>query len=421
MKFTFVSNYMNHHQQPFCDAMYSALGKDFTFVATMPMEKERVEMGWDESLSRLPYVRLLYEDPSAEQLIYDSDAVLLGWTGREDIAQKRLMSGKVTMRVSERLYREGRNRAISPRGLIAKYREHIRFRKKPVYMLCAGAYAAADFDLIRAYPGKLLKWGYFPPFIENSEKDIDAKLDSPELIRIVWVGRFIPLKHPEYMVELARTLRAEKINFEIDMIGDGEMLDQIKKEVDDDDPAAGKKPVPQYMQSFEEPEEAVRPLSEYIRFHGALPPGEVRRIMGESHIHIMTSNQLEGWGAVINEGMNAGCIEIACYLCGAVPFLIRDNENGLIYDHEICEEMEQVVLRVLRNPRGYAHLGSRAYRTIRDEWNAELAAGRLLKFTQSLLRGDTPELPESGPLSPAPLLVSAAEPAIYSFSSYFKF
>ena len=40
MKTTFVSNYINHHQIPFCDALYRRLGEDFTFIQTEPMEEE---------------------------------------------------------------------------------------------------------------------------------------------------------------------------------------------------------------------------------------------------------------------------------------------------------------------------------------------------------------------------------------------
>lgn len=395
MTFTFVSNYINHHQQPFCDAMYEIMGSDFAFVATMPMEKERVDMGWDTSLNERPYVKLLYEDPSCEQLILDSDVVLLGWSEREDIAQKRLNTGRVTLRVSERLYREGTHKAISPRGLIHKYREHIRFRKKPVYMLCAGAYAAADFRLIGAYPDKLLKWGYFPPFMEYDIADIEKKLTAPESYEIVWAGRLIPLKHPEYMLKLARTLKNEGVRFHIHMIGDGEMRDSLFEEVQTD-------------------------LSDAVIMHGAMKPEEVRTLMSKSHIHISTSNHLEGWGAVINEGMNAGCIEIACNLMGAVPFLIEDNGNGLIYKHDICEEMEQVVIRVLRNWRGYIHLGPRAYETIKSEWNARTAARRLYEFTSALSEGRELPVYESGPLSPAPIIRSASDNAIYDFGDYFK-
>ena len=33
--------------------------------------------------------------------------------------------------------------------------------------------------------------------------------------------------------------------------------------------------------------------------------------MEKCHIHIFTSNHLEGWGAVVNEAMNSGCCEVA--------------------------------------------------------------------------------------------------------------
>ena len=44
MKLIFVSNYFNHHQLPFCDALYELLEGDFCFLQTQPMEEERVKM-----------------------------------------------------------------------------------------------------------------------------------------------------------------------------------------------------------------------------------------------------------------------------------------------------------------------------------------------------------------------------------------
>ena len=108
MKITFVSNYINHHQIPFSEALYQKLGGGYCFIQTMPMEKERVAMGWEVDTEKIPYVRRLYDDESAcRRIIAESDVVLLGWTQREDLETERLMSGKATIRVSERLYREG--------------------------------------------------------------------------------------------------------------------------------------------------------------------------------------------------------------------------------------------------------------------------------------------------------------------------
>ena len=59
MKIVFISNYINHHQIPFCEAMAAMPDVDFTFVQSEPMEAERVALGWGVDVGLLPYVRCL--------------------------------------------------------------------------------------------------------------------------------------------------------------------------------------------------------------------------------------------------------------------------------------------------------------------------------------------------------------------------
>ena len=121
MRVTFISNYINHHQIPFSNACFRLLGEDYHFIQTQPMEKERLEMGWSSQGEELCYVHCLYEqEEQCRRLVRDSDVLLAGWSGREDLVQERLNQGKVTLRVSERLYREGQWKAVSPRGLFHK-------------------------------------------------------------------------------------------------------------------------------------------------------------------------------------------------------------------------------------------------------------------------------------------------------------
>ena len=63
MKVTFVSNYINHHQVPLSEVLYREWGDDYRFVATQPMDEERVRLGWNPDGVRLPYV-LSYEETS---------------------------------------------------------------------------------------------------------------------------------------------------------------------------------------------------------------------------------------------------------------------------------------------------------------------------------------------------------------------
>ncbi len=62
MKLVFVSNYINHHQIPFCNAMYETLEGSFAFIQTEAVEQERIRMGWKET-QELPYLKLYDQEP----------------------------------------------------------------------------------------------------------------------------------------------------------------------------------------------------------------------------------------------------------------------------------------------------------------------------------------------------------------------
>ncbi|MCI8572284.1 MAG: glycosyltransferase family 4 protein [Lachnospiraceae bacterium] len=378
MTVTFISNYINHHQIPFSNACYEQLKEDYHFIQTQPMEQERLAMGWNREGEKLPYVHCLYgEEDRCRRLVMESDVLLAGWSGREDLVQERLRAGKLTIRISERLYREGQWKAVSPRGLLHKYKEHIRYRKSPAYLLCAGAYVPSDFHLIHAYPGKMFRWGYFPETKYYTQEQMEKMKDRSGSIDIVWAGRFIPLKHPEYMVRLAERLKGERVH--IHMAGGGEMEEQLK--------AAA----------------AEKGLGERITFYGFKTPEEVRRIMEKCHIHIFTSNHLEGWGAVVNEAMNSGCAVVANVQAGAVPYLIQHKKNGMVYPGGSYEKMEEAVRFLLSHPARMEKMGQEAYRTITQSWNARHGVEELLRMAEGMMAGRT-EPPAEGPLSPAPVI-----------------
>ncbi|MBR5597802.1 MAG: glycosyltransferase family 4 protein [Lachnospiraceae bacterium] len=385
MKITMISNYINHHQIPFSNALYETLGEDYRFIQTEPMEEERIQMGWGLEAEKIPYVLFLEKELElCKQLIDDSDILLVGWMEREDLIAKRLNSSKLTIRISERLYREGQWKAISPKGLLRKYKEHTSHRKQPVYLLCAGAYVPSDFSLVKAYPNKMFRFGYFPEFKQFSQEELQRKHvwgeeKNQEEIQIVWAGRFIPLKHPEFALRLTHNLKKQGYRFHLHMVGGGEMEQELKTEAKQKD------------------------LEKEITFYGFLKPEKVRTIMEKCHIHLFTSNYLEGWGAVVNEAMNSGCAEVVNVEVGAAPFLIQHGKNGLVYRNGNYEDMERQVRYLLDHPKEAAAMGMEAYETIAKDWNAGEAARRLLQFYENWNIGKV-ELPEVGPFSVAPVI-----------------
>lgn len=364
----FVSNYINHHQIPFCNAMQERLGEGFYFIQTQPIEEERLRMGWRDEEKR-SYVKYFYEEPQlCKRLIDQSRVVIFGGTDDESYIRKRLRDGKPVLRYTERLYKEGQWRAVSPRGLIQKYKDHTRYRKSPVYVLCAGAYVPSDFHLIHAYPGKLLKWGYFP---ETREYDVEELLTHKKPASLLWAARFLDWKHPETAVLCAAYLKGKGIPFHLNMVGDGQMRPMVEQLI------------------------ARHHLEEEVTLLGYRTPEQVRQLMEESVVYLTTSDRREGWGAVINEAMNSGCGVVASHMMGAAPWLIRQGENGLLYRDGRQEEFNQCVERLLADPEYCKQLGRAAYFTIRDQWNARNAADRLIAFCQKKPR------PAEGPCSTA--------------------
>ena len=46
MKIAFLSNYLNHHQIPFCQAINKIVKGNFKFISVESMAQEREKMGW---------------------------------------------------------------------------------------------------------------------------------------------------------------------------------------------------------------------------------------------------------------------------------------------------------------------------------------------------------------------------------------
>lgn len=385
MKLTIVSNYINHHQIPMSNELYRKLGKNFAFIQTSKMEEDRVKMGWGSEITVIPYLKLYYEEQAqCAQLIMDSDIVLFGGVEDESYIKPRLNAGKIVVRASERLYKEGQWKSISPRGRKKKYEDHTQYADAPVYLLCYGAYVASDFHIVHAYPDKKYVWGYFPAvhtynldtlFFKKLHPGQDGK---PE-VRILWAGRFLKWKHPEYAVKVAKYLVQQRISFHMDIVGGGDLEEKLRAMV------------------------SKWNLEQTVTFHGFQPPQTVRGFMEEADIFLFTSDYMEGWGAVLNESMNSACAVVAGSGIGAVPFLIRHGQNGLVYRNGHLKEFEEQVLSLCRDEGLRKTIGANAYQTMIREWNPAVAADRLYRFCEGLVNGKV-EPEKEGLLSPAPLI-----------------
>ena len=358
-KYTIVvcSNFLNHYTL----ALTNELAKVFEevyFVVGERLPEERKSMGFAD-LNDNDFVIKAYEDrEKAREVILNADIVLGGGYKYQSQINERLRLGKLVYVDSERLFKNDKP--------LYKFLQMIYYNLKHGFdkkskLLCVSAYAASDYNSIGLFKNRAYKWGYFSEALKYV--NIDELIKKKKANSIVWAGRLINWKHPEFAVKVGKRLKDEGYDFEINIIGNGEMEDELKKMVSD----------------YE--------LADKVHLLGPMPPEKVRKYMEDSKIYLFTSDKGEGWGVVLNEAMNSGCAVVASYSTGSTPFVVKDKVNGLIYKDDDENKLYESLKYLLDNQDKTDEIGRNAYKSVIDVWNPEEAAKRLFKFVDADLKG----------------------------------
>ena len=385
MLFVNLNAGMNLHQLALADALYSILGEQFIFIEfgqNVALQKGSfadATKGADDYKNR-PYILRMHDSNKNEQLakelIAKADVMRTGGEPME-LTYERIKSGKLTFRSAERTFKGPFWKDIL--RIYSLYRTCVKSSNPNYRILCQSAYKPNDLKLFgHGYHDKCYKFAYFT---QIPELDIESVIKSrrQDKIQIVWCARFIHLKHPELMLKLAKKLIASgRNNFEIQMIGADNM--------------------PLWYKTKEDIEKMN--LNNHVVLTGGLPNVEVLERMRQSHIFIFTSNRREGWGAVLNEAMGAGCACVASHEIGSVPFLIKNKENGMIFRSCSIDSLFEKMAYLYDNLDECHRMGRNAYQTITTEWSARTAAQRLVNLSESILAGKE-IIYEDGPCSKA--------------------
>ncbi|MDO4379185.1 MAG: glycosyltransferase, partial [Erysipelotrichia bacterium] len=378
MKIVFISNFFNHHQKYLSDNFYRITGGNYRFVATEEMPSERTKLGY-KSFDDVSYVINAIESKksrnAAIKFIESADVVIVG-SFNQDVISPELFYKKLHFIYSERPLKKGNSLIKYP---VRYCRWHFTDKIfKNAYILCASAFTYSDYSKFNMFKNRAYKWGYFP---ETKKYDIDELMHYKEKSSILWCGRLIDWKHPDDAVKTAKKLKDDGCNFELNIIGNGNMFDILSDMIKE------------YS------------LDDCVHLLGAKPSNEVRQYMEKASLYLFTSDKYEGWGAVLNEAMNSGCAVIASHIIGAVPYMLNDGENGYVYHSGNVEELYEKVKQLLDDKDEQNRIGKNAYYTVVNEWNPENAAGQLVNLAQQLLNNEKiVDLIENGPCSRADII-----------------
>ena len=384
---TFFWNYLNHHQVFIAEAMYNLLGDNFRFVATLLRNKNELKGGSD--YSNRPYCILAGESEEAhmQAAMYSesADVCVFGACSQEYAVIRAIKNPNgLSFECGERWLKRGLLNVLSP-VLRQWWMNYMRYyRKANFYKLCSSAFAAHDDELLGCYKGRHYKWGYFTSVEENFVEAFDSDVSTKGKVHILWCARFLLLKHPELVIELAARLKKDGYNVAIDMYGDEAST-----------PSSNTYPRKKLLALIDK-----LSVADIVTLKGNNPNSEILKAMQEGDIFLFTSDRLEGWGAVANEAMANGCVLVASDAIGSTHYLVKHKGTGMIFRSCDLDSLYEQVKYLLDNPEARKQISKAGRESMVKLWSPQNAAKSLLQLIEVIQAGRETSITE-GPCSKA--------------------
>jgi len=377
-KIVMITNFMSIHQVSFHNEMINKYGNRYHFISLEDISSSHQQYisSYNQKLKNV--IKYSKKPLLAKQLIEEADIVLYG-NASDKILKYARKKGKILIKCTERLFKKNRFQRWSIRSILSGLKHIFPYERKysPVCFTLSG-YASYDLNSINCSYDNYYSWGYW--IIDNQYSSFEKleKIKDYETINICFVNKLIEWKHPEKMIKLALYLRDKNIKFHIDIIGDGELKENIIKEIKQND------------------------LSKFITLHETMSNKKVRSLMEQSSILISTSDRNEGWGVSINEGMISGCAVVVSHEVGSAPVLIENGTNGFVYNFENDQDLFIKVATLCSDKELLKSMQKSSFDTMKQCYNVETICNRFDEFIRNKIDG-VEFAYENGPLSKSPI------------------
>ena len=354
MKFAIYTECVSPHQLPMAREVARELGSDnFRNIYDHPLRQERINMGWDPSV-REKWELIASNDVRKANEILETAVVLFSSFRNPSLFENRSKRGLLTIYYGERWFKPwlGILRLLFP-PYFSMARRFVKLFKSRYNVLYypMGIHAARDMarlcglmngdwkclfrspklDFERKPGGriwvkdeprntqntrkycldKMRMWGYFVEegLGASGQELVDSEKvsDSSELgvkecgrggVKVLWVGRLLDWKRVDTIIKaVGECSKSKKIT--LDVYGLGPEEAKLKK-------LAAK-------------------YGDVIKFYPPVPISEVRKLMREHDVYVLSSNGYEGWGAVVSEALEEGMAVIGTYEAGSSGTILPES------------------------------------------------------------------------------------------------
>lgn len=186
-------------------------------------------------------------------------------------------------------------------GMIKRWEYARLFRGKGRSLegVLATGHTTTDWLIARgASASKVFPFAYFLPDVSPPDHD---RHRQPGPFRVLFVGRFIPLKRLDVLIQSLRTLMTH--NFQLLVVGEGPHENELRAL-------------------------AESALPGRVRWLGRYSMADVLLTMGQADCLVLPS-RFDGWGAVISEALMAGSPVICSDACGATGVVLASGAGGV--------------------------------------------------------------------------------------------
>ena len=376
MHILYIANSLDHLHLPIARHLVKIVGaENFRFAVTRPPYEERKHLGWNNDY-REPWILRVGENEVDRKVFdhwWDESDVLICNERLFGRMQDRVRRNMLTFYTSERWWKPpiGMARLLHP-GFALMTAAFLRLASSASFhYLPVGLFAADDIKRIAAFKSRMWQWGYFTePPIPMQSSDVHTKGYA-----ILWAGRMVSWKRVDTLIRAFSLLQRGRSDAMLTLVGYGPEEERLKH-------LANKILTPNCY-----------------RFMPPLPMQQILELMKQHHVYVLPSNASEGWGAVVNEAMSAGCAVIASFATGSARTMIRHGENGLLFAPNDWQSLADHLDLLGSNEEMRCKIAREGQRTISECWSPHTAAERFYTICDALMTNHPVPKYLSGPMA----------------------
>jgi glycosyltransferase involved in cell wall biosynthesis len=187
---------------------------------------------------------------------------------------------------------------------------------------------------------------------------IKKQINPSEKIKIINVGSFQHKKNQKFIIEIAKQLLKKTSNFEINLIGQGDLYEEVKDSI------------------------ASNQLESYVILRGV--QNNVEDWYKASHIYLHSA-YYEPFGLVFLEAMASGLPIITLDGKGNRD-IICQGKNGFLFEQENPAQFAEALYQLIENPNLYAEMSSFG-QSFAKSYDLPIKTKKFISFYQKIING----------------------------------